>query len=141
MSASNSISVFDTFIRAHPRLRFRRALRRLDSKARRPVAVDGQSQGRASGLLVGCDIPQLRQRLQLVEDLGRPLVQLIQIGVLQRILILRTCQAAADIDVLRHLQKECSAFDLGELRTQSPDERLETLAARAKGWRFLFINL
>ena len=69
---------------------------RLDPKAGCPVAVDGQGQRRAAGLLVGCDVTQLWrcdvtqlwQCLQLVEDLRRPLVQLVEIGVLQGVLIL-----------------------------------------------------
>src|SRR5580700_7276930 len=61
---------------------------RLDPKAGCPVAVDGQGQGRAAGLLVGCDVTQLWYCLQLVEDLRRPLVQLVEIGVLQGVLIL-----------------------------------------------------
>jgi hypothetical protein len=50
------------------------------------------------------------------------LVQLVEIGVLQGILILRPCRAAADVDVLRRLQKQRRAFRLGELRTQPPDD-------------------
>jgi hypothetical protein len=114
---------------------------RLDAEACRPIAVDGQGQGRTAGLLIARDVAQLGQRLELVEDLRRPSVQLVEIGVLQSVLVLRPRRAPADVDVLRRLQKQCRAFDIGELRTQSPDERLETLAARAKGWRFLFISL
>jgi len=37
-------------------------------------------------------------------------------------LILGPRRPPADIDVLRRLQKQCGAFDLGELRTQPPDD-------------------
>ena len=53
---------------------------RLDAKARRLVAVDGQCIGRAAGLLVGRDVAQLGKGLQLSENLRRPLVQLVEIG-------------------------------------------------------------
>ena len=43
----------------------------------------------AGGLLVGGDVAQLRQRLQLGQDLRRPGVELVEIGVLQRVLELR----------------------------------------------------
>src|SRR6516162_5968887 len=88
----------------------------LDAEARRAVAVDRQGQGRAASLLVGRDVAQLGQGLQLVEYLGRPLAQLVQTGVLEGILILRPRKAAADIDILGYLKKERGAFDLGELR-------------------------
>jgi len=77
---------------------------------------------RAAGLLVARDVAQLRYCFHLVEYLRRPLAQLVEIGVLQRVLILRPGRAAADIDVLCRLQKECRAFDFGELRTQPSDD-------------------
>ena len=51
-------------------------------------------------------------------------------------MILRPRQAAANIDVLRHLQKERGAFDLGELRAKSPNDlvgRNVALVARLQG--------
>ena len=50
--------------------------------------------------------------LQLLQDLGRPLVQLADIGSLQRVLVLRARGAAADAHVLRGLQEELRALDL-----------------------------
>src|SRR5260370_40665915 len=108
----------------------------LDAKARRLVAVDGQGEGRAAGLLVARDVAKFWQRLQLVEDLRRPLVQFVEISVLQGVLILRSRRATADIDVLRRLQKECSAFYLGERRPHPPDDfvvRNVALIARLHG--------
>ena len=43
---------------------------RLNAEARRLVAVDGQGQRCAAGLLVGRDVAQLGQCLHLVEKLG-----------------------------------------------------------------------
>ena len=56
--------------------------------------------------------------LELLEHLGRPFVELGEIGVLQRVLELRARQPAADVDVLRGLQEEARALDLLELRPQ-----------------------
>ena len=96
--------------------------RGLDAEARGLVAVDGERQCGAARLLVAGDIAQLRQRLHLGEDLRGPRVELAQIGVEQRVLILRAGQPAADIDVLRHLQEQCRALDLGQLGLQPADD-------------------
>ena len=53
--------------------------------------------------------------LQLLEHLRRPRVQLVEVGVLQRVLELRARRAAADVDVLRGLQEQPRALDLLEL--------------------------
>ena len=88
---------------------------RLDAEARRHVAIDRQRQRRAGDLLVGGDVAQLRQAAELGEDLRRPGVELVEVGVLHRVLELRAREARADGDVLRHLQVEPRALDLGEL--------------------------
>ena len=79
-------------------------------------------QRRAGVLLVGRDVAQFRQGLQLVEDLRRPGVELVEIGVLQRVLELRAREARADGDVLRRLQVEPGALHLRELRPQPRDD-------------------
>ena len=83
---------------------------RLDAEARGGIAVDRQRQRRALGLLVGGDVAQLGQRLQLVEDLRRPVVQLGEIGVLQRVFELGAGRPAAEPDVLRRLQEQPGAL-------------------------------
>ena len=97
---------------------------RLDAVARGRVAVDRQRQRRALGLLVGGDVAQLRQCLHLGQDLRRPFVQLVEIGVLQRVFELRPRRPAAEPDVLRRLQEEPGALDLVELGTQPRDDLL-----------------
>ena len=88
------------------------------------VAVDRQRQRRALGLLVGGDVAQLRQRLHLGQHLRRPFVELVEIGVLQRVLILGARRPAADPDVLRRLQEQAGALDLLELGPQAGDDLL-----------------
>ncbi len=58
----------------------------------------------ALDLLIGGDVAQLGQRAQFVEHQRRPSAELVQIGVLQRVLELRTRGPAADADVLGGLQ-------------------------------------
>ena len=82
------------------------------------VAIDGERERRPGHLLVGGDIAQRRQRLELLEHLRRPFVELIEIGVLQRVLELGAGNPSADIDVLRRLKEEPCALDLLELRPQ-----------------------
>ena len=101
---------------------------RLDSEARRLVAVDRDGQRCAAGLLVGGDAGELGQRFQLVVDFRRPLVDLVEVGVLQRVLEQRPAEPSADIDVLRGLKEQGDALDLRELRLQPPDDL-------RRGWR------
>ena len=97
---------------------------RLDAVARGGVAVDLQLERRALGLLVGGDVAQFRQRLHLGQDLRRPLVQLGQIGVLQREFELGSGRPAAEPDVLGRLHEQPRAFDLLELGAEPGDDLL-----------------
>ena len=104
-----------------------------DAVARGGVAVDLQLERGALGLLVGGDVAQLRQRLHLGQDLRRPLIELGEIGVLQREFELGAGRPAAEADVLRGLHIEAGALDLLELGTQPRDDLLGggvALAAR-----------
>src|SRR6185437_11608863 len=95
-----------------------------DAVARGGVAVDLKLDRRALRLLVGGDVAQLRQRLHLGEDLRRPLVELGEVGVLQREFELGAGGTAAETDVLRRLHIEAGAFHLLELGTQPRDDVL-----------------
>ncbi len=97
---------------------------RLDAVARGGVAIDRQRQRGALGLLVGGDVAQLRQLLHRGQDLRRPLVQLVEIGILQREFELRARGAAAEAHVLGGLHIEPGALDLVQLRPQPRDDLL-----------------
>ena len=87
-------------------------------------------------MLIGCDIAQFRQGLEFVQDLGRPLVELVDIGALQRELELRARCAAADTNVLRCLEEESRALNLVELAAQPRDDLIGigcALVARFQG--------
>ena len=75
-------------------------------------------------LLVGRDVAQFGQRLHLGQDLRRPFVQLVEIGILQREFELRSRRPAAEPHVLRRLHVQPGALDLFELRTQAGDDLL-----------------
>ena len=62
------------------------------------------------------------ERLELVLDLRRPLLQLGEVDLLQCILVFRPAEPAADADGLERLQKRFDAGDLGQLRTQPLDD-------------------
>ena len=92
------------------------------SVAGRLVAIESQSQRRARRLLVGGDVAQFGQGLQLGEHLRRPCIQRVGIGPLQSVLILGARGASADGQVLRHLHEQLGALDLVELRAQTRDD-------------------
>ena len=70
------------------------------------VPVDRQCELRRGGLLVAGHIGELRQFRQRVLHDRRPLVQLAEIDVGQRVLVLRRGQPAADVDVLHRLHEQ-----------------------------------
>ena len=96
--------------------------RRLDAEAGRLVAVDHQRELGAAVLLVGGHIAQLRQFLELLQQPRRPAVELLQVGILQRVLILGPRQAPPDVQVLRGLQVQGAAGDRGDFLAQTVDD-------------------
>ncbi len=97
---------------------------RLDPIARCGVAIDLQLDRRALGLLVGRDVAQLGQRRHLGQDLRRPFIEFVKVGVLQREFELRPRRPAAEPHVLRRLHIETGALDLFQLGTQPGDDLL-----------------
>jgi hypothetical protein len=67
-------------------------------------------------------VGDLRQRAHFLQELIRPLVELGDVGILQGVLEAGAGDAAAHGDVLRRLQEQVGALDLGELRPQSVDD-------------------
>ena len=69
--------------------------------------------GRRSGvrLLIAGDVGELLQPLQLGHQLRRPDIEFVEIGVLQRVLVLGPAEPAADLDVLQDLEIEIGALD------------------------------
>ena len=55
-------------------------------------------------------------------DDRRPVIELFDIGIGQRVLIEGTAQAPADADVLPGLHEEFDAFDRGHLGAQASDD-------------------
>jgi hypothetical protein len=101
----------------------------LNAKAGGGVAIDRQCQGVAAGLLIGRNVSELRQRFQLAKDLGSPLVEFVQIRVLQRILVKCPCRPPTNVDVLRRLQEQRSPLHFHELRPQPVDDLHRARAA------------
>src|ERR1700752_2811865 len=73
--------------------------RGLNAETRRLVAVDDERELAAARLLVGGHVAQLRELLELGEQPRRPGVELLQVRVLQRVLVLGARQASADVQV------------------------------------------
>ena len=104
-----------------------------DAEARRGIAIDRHVEARAGVFLVRGDIGDLRQAFELVEKDCRPVIELVRVGIGQRILILGLGHAAADGDVLCSLHVQRDALDLGQLRLQPFDNLIACwrCAARA----------
>src|SRR5438477_12047960 len=86
---------------------------RQDAVARGGVAVDGDVEQRSGVRLVAGDVGYAGNGFELVEEDRRPVVDLAGVGVDQRVLVLRPGHAGADRDVLRRLQGDWHALQLG----------------------------
>ena len=94
---------------------------RRDTEARRLIAVDSDLEpGRVSQQVAG-DVGQLRHCLEFFEELLRPLVQFVDIAVLQGVLKAAAGDTRADIDVLSRLQEQIGALNFRKLRPQTID--------------------
>ena len=86
------------------------------------IAIDRDVEQRPGILLVGRDIGDAAEGLQLVEKDRRPVIELVLVGVGQRVLILGLGEPRADGDVLRRLHVERDALDLLQCRLQAVDD-------------------
>ena len=93
-----------------------------DSKAAGAVAIDVDREHQPRGLLIGRHVAQLREALQLGQHLGAPGLQLAEIGVLQRVLVLGARRPATHAHVLHRLKEERHTRDLRQLGTQAGDD-------------------
>ena len=92
---------------------------RRNAEARRPCAVDRQRRRRGRILLVRRHVGQFRHAAQALEQARGPGVELVEVGVGHRVLVLRARQPAADVDVLRRLHEQIDALQLRHLRAQA----------------------
>src|ERR1700741_763038 len=93
-----------------------------DAHSRRRVAVDLDRDMGGGDLLIRGDVFELVHLSHLTLDDRRPMVELFDIGVGQRVLIEGTAQTSADADVLPGLHEEFDAFDRGHLGAQTSDD-------------------
>ncbi len=84
---------------------------------------------RRGDLLVGGDILQFGQFLHRRFDDRRPVIELVVVGVGQRVLVLRLGEAAADADVLPRLHEEFGALDRRYLGAQALNDLVRGDAA------------
>ena len=59
---------------------------------------------------------------QALEQRGAQVVELVEVGVGHRVLVLRARQPAADVDVLRRLHEQIDALQLRQLGAQARDD-------------------
>ena len=89
-----------------------------DAEARCGVAIDDEGFGQSLILLIGGDVAQFRHGAHRAIEPRRPGVQLAEIFVGQRVLILRSAAAAADLNVLLRLEEKRGAGNAGEFSAQ-----------------------
>src|SRR5580704_10395608 len=95
---------------------------RLDAETGRRIAIDVDGELRRRVLRVACHVSQLRHGLELGQELRRPDIELVQVGILHDVLELAARDAAADGDILRRLQEQPRTGNLRQLRAQPVDD-------------------
>ena len=91
---------------------------RRDAEPRRGVPIHRDVQAEPVRLLIGIHVAQLREGAQFLQDPRRPLRQLVEIRVHDRVLVLRAGEPAAQAHVLDVLQEEADALHARELGPQ-----------------------
>src|SRR5262249_50087541 len=91
------------------------------AESRSGISIDNQIGLKAVVLLIARDVPELRERRELVYQPGRPLAELLSIGIFERVLELCSAYAILDSQVLDRLHEECNAFSLTQLRLEPAD--------------------
>ncbi len=91
-------------------------------KRRSAVAVDREDGARGRVLQVARHVGELGQLLEAREQARRPVVQLVEVGVGERVLVLRAGEATADVDVLAGLHQERRALHLREPGPEARDD-------------------
>ena len=100
-----------------------------DPQAAGGIAVDDQTGLQPAILQVAIHIAQLRKGAQLLQNDGRPGVEVLEVVSLQRILELRVAGAAADLQILNRLQITGSAGHGRQLGPQPVDHGKDVRAA------------
>ena len=84
-------------------------------------AIDDQRYRQPPGLLVRRHIGKLRQLLHLVDKPASPQIQLVRVGVFQRVLILGAAHPVVHGNILHRLHVELDSLDRLEARLQPAD--------------------
>ncbi len=95
--------------------------RRRDAQARGGIAIEDHAHAQAVHLLIGGHVAQLGYFLQARHHLRNEGVQLVGVGIFERVLVLRAADAIFHGQILHRLHIQRDARDLGQLRLQSPD--------------------
>ena len=89
-----------------------------DAQAGGGNAVDHQRYSETASLLIGGNVFQFRQLLEPRDETIGPLIQLIHVGVFERVLVLRPAHAVVDGDVLHGLHKQLDSLNLIQFRLE-----------------------
>ena len=96
--------------------------RRCDPKSRGRNPVDHQRHSQPSGLLIGSDILQFRQLLQLGDETIRPVIEFIGVGIFECVLVLRAAHPVVHGDVLHRLHEQLDSLNLAYSGIEPADQ-------------------
>ncbi len=106
---------------------------RSHAEARRGHAIDVERKRIPIRLLIGDDVLQLRELLELSDELARPGRELDRVRIFERVLELRAAHAILDREILHRLQVSAYPLNRLHLRAQTKDDvarRAVALGAR-----------
>ncbi len=106
-----------------------------DTQSGSSHAIDHQRDCARSHLLIGRDIFQCGQLLQLGDELTGPLIQLVGVRIFERVLILRTADAIVHGDVLHRLHVDLNSRNLLKVILQSANHVGSAHVALVKGFQ------
>ncbi len=96
-------------------------MRRRDPQSRGRIAIDDHVFFQPADLLIAVHVFELRNGPQLLQKLGRPCVELVQVFARQGVLELGVGHASADLQILHALEVQGCAGNMRQLGTQAAD--------------------
>ena len=95
--------------------------RRRNAQSRSCGPVNHQRYSQPSRLLIGSNILQFRQLLQLVDETVGPGIQFVRIGVFERVLVLRAAHPVIHGNVLHRFHKQLDSLNPAYAGVEPPD--------------------
>ena len=108
-----------------------------DAQARGGIAVENHAHAQAVHLLIGCHVAQLGNVLQPRHHLRHERIQLVGVGIFQRVLILRAADAILHGQILHRLHVQRDARHLGQFGCSRRMTSLASILRSSSGFRLI----